>query len=50
MEVMEMLRALCILSVDSEPPLVDFVRGHLARERLEIVTAVDGPTAVPERT
>jgi DNA-binding response OmpR family regulator len=47
---MEMLRALRILVVDNEPPPVEFVRGYLARERFEIVTAVDGPTAVPERT
>jgi DNA-binding response OmpR family regulator len=47
---MEMLRAHGILVVDDEPPLVGLVRGHLAREGFEVVTAVDGPTAVPEET
>ena len=45
-----MLRVQRILVVDNEPPMVEFVRGYLARERFEIVTAVDGPTAVPEKT
>jgi DNA-binding response OmpR family regulator len=43
---METLRAQRILVVDDEPPLVDLVRGYLAREGFEIVTAGDGPTAV----
>jgi DNA-binding response OmpR family regulator len=47
---MEMLRAQRILVVDDEPPLVELVRGYLAREGFEIVTAVDGTTAVPEET
>jgi DNA-binding response OmpR family regulator len=47
---MKMLRAQRILVVDDEPPLVELVRGYLAREGFEIVTAVDGPTAVPEET
>jgi hypothetical protein len=46
---MEMLRAQRIV-VDDEPPLVEFVRGGLAREGFEIVTAVDRPTALPEGT
>jgi two-component system alkaline phosphatase synthesis response regulator PhoP len=47
---MEMLRAQRTLVVDDEPPLVELVRGYLAREGFEIVTAGDGPTAVPEKT
>lgn len=39
-----MLRAQRILVVDDESPLVELVRGYLAREGFEIVTAVDGPT------
>jgi CheY-like chemotaxis protein len=49
-EGVEMLPAQRILVVDNEPPLVELVRGYLAREGFEIVTAVDGPTAVPEKT
>jgi DNA-binding response OmpR family regulator len=47
---MEILRAQRILVVDHEPSLVELVRGYLAREGFEIVTAVDGPAAVPEET
>jgi two-component system response regulator AdeR len=47
---MEMLRAQRILVVHDEPPLVELMRGYLAREGFEIVTAGDGPTAVPEET
>jgi DNA-binding response OmpR family regulator len=43
---METLRAQRILVVDDEPPLVELVRGYLAREGFEILTAVDGPAAV----
>jgi DNA-binding response OmpR family regulator len=35
-----------ILVVDDEPPLVELVRGYLAREGFEILTAGDGPSAV----
>ena len=45
-----MLRARRILVVHDEPPLIEFVRGYHAREGFEIVTAGDGPTAVPEAT
>jgi DNA-binding response OmpR family regulator len=47
---MEMLWAQRILVVDNEPPLVELVRGYLAWEGFEIVTAVDGPTAVLKET
>jgi DNA-binding response OmpR family regulator len=47
---MEMLRAQRVLAVEDEPTLVDLVRGHFARERFEIVSAVDGPMAVSEKT
>jgi DNA-binding response OmpR family regulator len=47
---MEMHRAQGILVADDEPPLVELVRGHLAREGFEIIVAGDGPTAVPEGT
>jgi DNA-binding response OmpR family regulator len=43
---METLRAQRVLVVDDEPPLVELVRGYLAREGFEVVTAGDGPTAV----
>ncbi len=43
---METLRAQRILVVDDEPPLVELVRGYLAREGFEILTAADGPAAV----
>lgn len=43
---METSRAPRILVVDDEPPLVELVRGYLAREGFEILTAVDGPSAV----
>jgi DNA-binding response OmpR family regulator len=39
-------RAPRILVVDDEPPLVELVRGYLAREGFEIITAGDGPGAV----
>jgi DNA-binding response OmpR family regulator len=42
----ETLRAQRILVVDDEPPLVELVRGYLAREGFTILTAADGPTAV----
>lgn len=43
---METLRAQRVLVVDDEPPLVELVRGYLAREGFEILTAADGPSAV----
>ena len=43
---METFRAQRILVVDDEPPLVELVRGYLAREGFDVVTAGDGPTAV----
>ena len=43
---METLRAQRILVVDDEPPLVELVRGYLAREGFTILTAADGPAAV----
>jgi DNA-binding response OmpR family regulator len=43
---MEKARAPRILVVDDEPPLVELVRGYLAREGFEILTARDGPSAV----
>jgi hypothetical protein len=47
---MDTLRVQGILVIDNEPPLVEFVRGCLARERFESGAAVDGPTAVPDKT
>lgn len=35
-----------ILVVDDEPPIVELVRGYLAREGWSVDVAVDGPTAV----
>ncbi len=35
-----------ILVVDDEPPIVDLVRGYLAREGYDVVTAGDGPSAL----
>jgi DNA-binding response OmpR family regulator len=43
---MDTVRAPRILVVDDEPPLVELVRGYLAREGFEILTAGDGPSAV----
>ena len=43
---METARAPRILVVDDEPPLVELVRGYLAREGFEILTGGDGPSAV----
>jgi DNA-binding response OmpR family regulator len=43
---MEKGRAPRILVVDDEPPLVELVRGYLAREGFEILIARDGPSAV----
>jgi DNA-binding response OmpR family regulator len=43
---METVRAQRILVVDDEPPLVELVRGYLAREGFEILTAANGPVAV----
>src|ERR1035437_4943123 len=43
---METVRSPRILVVDDEPPLVELVRGYLAREGFEILTAGDGPSAV----
>ena len=43
---MQTARAPRILVVDDEPPLVELVRGYLAREGFEILTAGDGPSAV----
>ena len=43
---METVRPPRILVVDDEPPLVELVRGYLAREGFEILTAGDGPMAV----
>lgn len=43
---MENLRAQRILIVDDEPPLVELVRGYLAREGFTILTGADGPAAV----
>src|SRR5450830_1681783 len=43
---METARVPRILVVDDEPPLVELVRGYLGREGFEILTAVDGPSAV----
>jgi DNA-binding response OmpR family regulator len=35
-----------ILVVDDEPNLVELVRGYLAREGYQVLTAADGPTAL----
>jgi DNA-binding response OmpR family regulator len=43
---METARVTRILVVDDEPPLVELVRGYLGREGFEILTAIDGPSAV----
>src|ERR1035437_2353429 len=43
---METVRSPRILVVDDEPPLVELVRGYLAREGFEILTAGNGPSAV----
>jgi DNA-binding response OmpR family regulator len=43
---MEPVRPTRILVVDDEPPLIELVRGYLAREGYEVLTADDGPSAV----
>lgn len=35
-----------VLIVDDEPPIIDLVRGYLEREQMEVIVAIDGPTAV----
>jgi len=38
----------CILVVDDEPPIVDFVTYNLQREHYDVVVAHDGPTALQQ--
>src|SRR5512133_3145751 len=35
-----------VLVVDDEAPIVELVRGYLQRDGFEVLTAVDGPSAV----
>jgi DNA-binding response OmpR family regulator len=40
------LRTPRVLIVDDEPPIVELVRGYLARESFEVEAATDGPAAI----
>lgn len=35
-----------VLVVDDEVPILDLVKGYLERERMEVMSADDGPTAL----